>query len=186
MFRKLNLGCGQFPKKDYINADIDRCSKADVICDLSSFSYPFKRGSFELIEADHLLEHLEDPFRAMREFRDLLVNGGRLIIRVPHFSRGFTHPEHKRGFDVSFPYYFHPGFQGGYTGIEFSVRRVRLRWFSQAYLKRTVLSLPVYLLCAGTGRILDFLANISPMLCSRLWAFWVGGFEEIEFHFVKS
>ena len=35
------------------------------------------------------------------------------------------------------------------------------------------------------GGVMNFLANLSPLACSRLWCFWVGGFEEIEYHFVK-
>ncbi|MCX8472834.1 MAG: hypothetical protein ORN85_04210, partial [Sediminibacterium sp.] len=34
--------------------------------------------------------------------------------------------------------------------------------------------------------IINFFANLSPFLCSRLWCFWVGGFEEIEFVFIKK
>ena len=36
----------------------------------------------------------------------VLVVAGALLVKVPHFSRGFTHPDHKRGFDVSFPLFF--------------------------------------------------------------------------------
>jgi hypothetical protein len=30
---------------------------------------------------------------------------------------------------------------------------------------------------------MDLLANLSPYLASRLWGYWVGGFEEIEYRF---
>ena len=58
---KLNLGCGQYPKPGFVNVDIDTLAKADVFHDLSLFPYPFESGSCNLIEMEHLLEHLPDP-----------------------------------------------------------------------------------------------------------------------------
>lgn len=184
--KRLNLGCGSFKKEGYINVDCYDYLNPDVTHDLNKFPYPFDEGTFDLIEADHVLEHLNDPFGAMRELRRILKVGGRLIIKVPHFSRGLTHPEHKRGFDVSFPYYFKPSFKGGYTGVELDCRKVRLTWFSQAYLKKTVLSPVAYYLGYAFGKVIDLLANLSPFICSRLWCFIVGGFEEVEFRFIRN
>ena len=70
-------------------------------------------GYFDIIVMDHVLEHLDDVFGVMRAVYRLLAPDGRLEIRVPHFSRGITHPEHKHGFDVTFPEYVRPGFRGG-------------------------------------------------------------------------
>jgi SAM-dependent methyltransferase len=182
---RLNVGCGAFKKPGFLNVDVAREVDPDLVVDLTVFPYPFTDGQFERIEADHVLEHLSDPFEAMREFHRILAPEGRLIIRVPHFSRGFTHADHKRGFDVTFPYYFDPKFAGGYCGTPFETERVRLTWFAQPYLKRMLLPRPVFALAHALGATLNALANISPYLCSRLWCFWVGGFEEIEFTFLK-
>ncbi len=65
-----------------------------------------------MVEASHLLEHLDRPFLAMKEMHRILKPGGQLIIKVPHFSRGFTHAEHAHGFDVTFPNYFNKKFSG--------------------------------------------------------------------------
>ncbi|RME81353.1 MAG: class I SAM-dependent methyltransferase [Planctomycetota bacterium] len=183
--KKLNLGSGSFPKKGFVNLDINPNLPVDIVHDLNEFPYPFGDNEWDYIECDHVLEHLEDPFRVMKELHRILKPEGILIIRVPHFSRGFTHPEHKRGFDFTFPYYFQPTFRGGYTGCEFYLKKMRFHWFGQPYLKKTVLSCPSFYLGKIGGIILDCLANLSPMLCSRLWCFWVGGFEEIEFCFQK-
>jgi SAM-dependent methyltransferase len=182
---RLNLGCGAFKKAGYLNVDVNAGVDPDVVVDLSAFPYPFRDAQFELIEADHVLEHLLDPFETMRELHRILRPGGRLLIRVPHFSRGFTHADHKRSFDVTFPYYFQPDFQGGYTGTEFHHERSRLRWFAQPYLKRSLMPPVLFYAARLAGRAIDAVANLSPFLCSRLWCFWVGGFEEIEFEFRK-
>lgn len=186
MVKRLNLGCGDFKKEGYINVDIHPHLEPDVIHDLNIFPYPFADNEFDLIEASHVLEHLGDIFGAMKELHRILKPDGRLIINVPHFSRGFTHPEHKRGFDVTFPYYFNPSFKGGYIGVFFKPARMRLRWFAQPDLKKTVLSKPAFIAAEIAGNFFDFLANLSPSFCSRGWCFLVGGFEEIEFHFITK
>lgn len=183
--RKLNLGCGQFPLAGFLNVDISARTPADVLCDLDRFPYPFADERFEEIRAHHVLEHLRDPFRAMAEWRRLLRPGGTLLVKVPHFSRGFTHPDHKRGFDVSFPLFFDRRYHPWFTGTSFELERVRLRWNAQPYLKRYVLSRPGFAAVQALGFLVDALANLSPMAFSRLGCFWVGGFEEIEFAFVR-
>jgi SAM-dependent methyltransferase len=181
MAEALNLGCGEFKKSGYLNVDYRSVSEPDVRHDLNRFPYPFEDSAFSLIEADHLLEHLDEPFKVMRELHRIAKPGGVVRLRVPHFSRGFTHAEHQRGFDVSFPLYFNPAFQGGYQGVSFRLEKIRLRWFAQPYLKRTLLSRPVFYAAAAAGWLIDVAANLSPWLCSRVWCFWVGGFEEVEF-----
>lgn len=181
---KLNLGSGRFKKPGYVNLDVNPACSPDVVHDLGRFPYPFPDSYFDLVEADHVVEHLEDPLGAMKEIHCILKSSGLLVLRVPHFSRGFTHAEHKRGFDVLFPYYFTPTFEGGYAGVEFELKSMRLTWFAQPYLKRTVMSVPSYYAGMAIGKVFDFFANASPKLCNRLWCFWVGGFEQIEFQFI--
>jgi predicted SAM-dependent methyltransferase len=181
--RKLNLGSGEFSKDGFVNVDYYSISNPDISHDLNKFPYPFDDNYFELVEADHILEHLDEPFAVMRELHRICAPGATIHIRVPHFSRGFTHAEHKRGFDVTFPYYFDPTLRLGYQRVSLKLIKMRLRWFAQPYLKKTLLSTPLFILGQTGGAFLDFFANLSPWLCSRLWCFWVGGFEEIEFIF---
>jgi SAM-dependent methyltransferase len=183
---KLNLGSGEFPKPGFVNLDRDALQGVDVVHDLDVFPYPFADGQFDRIEADHVLEHLGQVFDVMREIHRILAPGGVVVIRVPHFSRGFTHPEHRRGFNVTFPCYFDPAFPGGYCGVAFTCLRMRLRWFAEPHLKRAVLPRPVNVIGRGAGAAIDALANLSPLACSRIWCYWVGGFEEIQFVLRKA
>lgn len=184
--RKLNLGSGQFPKKGFINLDGEARFNSDVVHNLEMFPYPFPDNHFVLIEADHVLEHLCQPFTTVRELHRLLVPGGKLIIRVPHFSRGFTHADHKCAFDVTFPYYFRADFKGGYAGVEFGLKQMRLSWFAQPYLKKDILSPGVFYGMTAISWLLSGLANLSPAVCSRFWCYWVGGLEEIEFQLIAK
>ncbi|MBP7632813.1 methyltransferase domain-containing protein [Candidatus Ozemobacteraceae bacterium] len=183
--RRLNLGCGRYPIDGYINIDIDPASSADLRFDLASFPYPLETGGYDRIVASHVLEHLPDAFGTMREWARLLAPGGTMTIRVPHCSRGFTHPQHRAGFDVSFPLYFDSSFPGGYSGVELRLVSMRLTWFAQPELKKACLSPFQYRAALLLGRLFDVAAALSPSACSRIWAYWVGGFEEIEFVFEK-
>lgn len=181
--RKLNLGSGEFLKEGFVNVDYYSVTTPDISHDLNQLPYPFEDNYFELVEADHVLEHLQDPFRVMGELRRISAPGATIHIRVPHFSRGFTHADHKRGFDVTFPYYFNPKFPPGYQNIPLELVKMRLTWFAQPYMKRSVMPMPLIRVAQGIGMVINLFANLSPWLCSRLWCYWVGGFEEIEFVF---
>lgn len=182
--KKLNLGCGEFKKVGYINVDVRLQVNPDVAHDLNRFPYPFPDNGFDVIEVDHVLEHLDDAFRVMRELHRISKNNGLIVIKVPHFSRGFTHPDHKRGFDVTFPYYFNPKFEPSNQGFQLQLKNIRFCWFAQPYVKKMVLSKPLFYASALVGAFFDVFANISPILCSRLWCYWVGGFEEVSFEFL--
>jgi len=183
---KLNIGCGRYPKEGFTNLDWKAGPGVDVVHDLSVFPYPLDDNSVELITADHVIEHLPEVFKVMEELHRILAPGGKLVVRTPHFSRGFSHPEHRRGFGATFPNYFRPSFPGGYTGIHFECERIHMRWFAQPYLKRSVLPKPLYWIARVTGIVIDFFANLSPLFSSRIWCYYVGGFEEISFVMRKS
>ncbi len=186
--KKLNLGCGEDKKEGYINVDWSPLVKPDVVHDLNTIPYPFDDHSVDSIEAFHVLEHLEKPFAIMKEFHRILVPGGQLHLKLPHFSRGFTHAEHTHGFDVTFPLYFNPSFsKSGYYGVPFRLCSLRLSWLAffhllpyMGYGKITIR------LLRGINAAISVLGNISPAFTSRVWCFWVGGFDEIEFIFKKN
>jgi SAM-dependent methyltransferase len=182
---KVNLGSGYYYKEGYVNVDFDKLQNYDVHHDLDKFPYPFKSNSVDLVECDHVLEHLNHPHRVMCEIHRILKPEGKVIVKVPHFSRGFTHSDHKRGFDITFPYYFKEDFVEGYVGCEFKLKSMWLKWFAQPYFKKRVMPYGQFVIAYIGGKIIDFFANLSPTLCSRVWCYWVGGFEEISYTFIK-
>src|SRR3989344_8419660 len=173
---KLNLGCGTFKKPGYVNVDIYPAFEPDVLHDLNKLPYPFPDNRFELIEMFHVLEHLDEPLGVIRELRRISKNKGLNAIKVPHFSRGFSHPEHKRGFDVSLPYYFKASFGVRYTGdITLELRTMRLNWFAQPALKKQVLPEPLYYAARGLGGHHKFFSNLFPFFFSPLLGFFGWG-----------
>ena len=101
--KKLNLGSGRDyknPSDGWINLDYNKQYKVDVLHDLNKFPYPFKKEEFNYIYTSHVLEHVEDFVRTLKELFRILKPNGIIHIRVPHFSNGIGYSDlsHKRFF----------------------------------------------------------------------------------------
>lgn len=184
--KKLNMGCGAAKKKGYINLDFRGQVEPDVVHDLNVFPYPFEDHSFDMIEAFHVIEHLDRAFVVMKELHRILKPEGLLHIKVPHFSRGLSHAEHKSGFDVIFPWYFDNSFErGGYYGVDFSLRKMELHWMAFFHLMPYIgIGKIMIFVLRLVNSVINFSAKLSPRFCARVWCYLVGGFEEIEFEFI--
>ena len=66
--------------KHYVSADLYR---TDVDCMFDIQKIPFPNESFDLIFASHVLEHVEDDYRALYEIKRVLKNKGIAILPVP-------------------------------------------------------------------------------------------------------
>lgn len=186
-YNTLNLGCGQYPIEGALNVDSLPQSKAEFLVNLNDSSEFEKlpKGHYEKIVLFHVLEHLDDPFGVMRACAGLLRPGGLVHIRVPHASRGFTHAEHKHGFDVSFPYYFNSKYPTFFYGTDLELVSMRLDWAVRFDIYGQIIPRWQVGILKFLNAIITPLANLSPGLCSRLWCYWVGGFEQIEYVFKK-
>lgn len=100
MANKLNLGCGAHYKKGWVNLDYNKENKADVYWDLNKVPWPFKEGEFDFVLMDAILEHLDDPVKALKELSRVLKKGGRAKIKVPHFTSTIAYGDltHKQFF----------------------------------------------------------------------------------------
>ncbi|MDO8520960.1 MAG: methyltransferase domain-containing protein [bacterium] len=182
---KINLGCAGYPKEGYINVDWLPSLSPDIVHNLNVFPYPFAESSVDLVLASHVMEHLGRPFEVMKEVHRILRPGGKLILKVPHFSRGFTHAEHAHGFDITFPLYFNKKFaQAGYFGVDYKLEKMELHWLAFFHLLPFMgYTPPLITFLKVVSTVISGLANLSPAFASRIWCFWVGGFDEIEFVF---
>ncbi len=142
--RVLDVGCGIRKYPGSIGVDRNASSRADVLCDLDRFPYPFAGGSFDQVRVTHVIEHLADVIRAMEEFHRLLRPGGRVLIVTPHYTdfSSFCDPTHRWHLNsFSFRYFGedHGGF-GYYTHVKFREISVRVkllalwRWFGLEFL----------------------------------------------------
>ncbi len=86
----LDVGCGspskyhQFLKgKNVIHIDIDRTAvHLEVQCD--AYNLPFRKNIFSRVYARHILEHLDNPIKLIKEMKRVSKN--RVIITVPNAS----------------------------------------------------------------------------------------------------
>jgi SAM-dependent methyltransferase len=91
--RLLDIGCGTKPYRAYCehldaHVGVDLCtrssdSRADMLA--TAYELPFAPATFDTILCTYVLEHLEDPLRAVEEARRVLKPGGMAIYTAPLF-----------------------------------------------------------------------------------------------------
>jgi len=64
-----------------IGIDIRKGPGVDMIANV--YGLPFKDGEFDVVLCVAILEHLEEPIKAISEMRRVLKPGGKIIISVP-------------------------------------------------------------------------------------------------------
>ncbi|RZD30723.1 hypothetical protein CXT76_01820 [Candidatus Parvarchaeota archaeon] len=94
--KKLNFGCGVDIKKNWDNIDIHKNPKLTKSFDFNKFPYPIKDNSYDYIYVKHVLEHLWEPEKVLRELWRICKPDSIIEILVPHCSNsgaydGFQH-----------------------------------------------------------------------------------------------
>ncbi|HUP27203.1 MAG TPA: methyltransferase domain-containing protein [Chloroflexia bacterium] len=105
--RILQIGAGRKTLAGAVTLDINPRVEPDVVWDLNDFPYPFDDDTFDVVQCEHVLEHLRDVVRVMEELHRILKPRGRVWVRVPYFSSlNFnTDPTHVHAFSArSFDY----------------------------------------------------------------------------------
>ena len=128
---RLNLGCGRDIRAGWVNVDLHPHDERVTALDLDSVApMPFADGSFQHIEAQDILEHVQDMVRVMSECRRILCEGGTLQVRGPHYTSRNLHtdPTHLRAFSSETFAWFVGGpwtndWARGWSGV-----RVRIRF----------------------------------------------------------
>ena len=129
--RILDVGCGINKVPGSIGVDVNPRSRADVLCDLDHFPYPFRDGSFDRLYATHVIEHVADVVRTMEEFHRLVCAGGSVLITTPHYTdfSSFCDPTHRWHLNTFSLRYFgenHGGY-AYYSRARFQETKVRVK-----------------------------------------------------------
>lgn len=78
-----SIGVDIVPKGEFIPGLQNKVSIADVTADIKE-RLPFEDGSFDRIIARHLLEHMIDPVKVLKDWARVLKPGGQIILAVPN------------------------------------------------------------------------------------------------------
>ena len=84
---KINLGCGNDIKPDYINIDrYNNTGNVDLKSDLADL--PFQNNSVDEIYTSHVLEHIgiHEIYSVLEEWKRVLVLNGKLVLRLPNLE----------------------------------------------------------------------------------------------------
>lgn len=122
--RILHIGAGLRKIKGAVTLDINPLLEPDVVWDLNMFPYPFPSDTFDLVVCEHVIEHLQQVIGVMEELHRVCRPGGRVLVRVPHFSSlNFnTDPTHVHAFSSrSFNYLCigEPEQRYGYSTVQY-------------------------------------------------------------------
>lgn len=135
----LNIGSGKDFREDCLNADIQASKNPDWVLDITGVPWgdtistrfgdiEIKKGMFDIIIANDVLEHITDLVAAMTNCKDLLSETGEFHIHVPYdLSLGaWQDPTHVRAFNENSWLY--------YTDWHWY-----LGWTDRFYIKKCVL-----------------------------------------------
>ena len=174
--RTLDVGCGINKYPGSIGIDRIPGTRADVLCELDHFPYPFRDGAFDEVRVIHVIEHLSDVIKAMEEFHRVLVPGGRVFLVTPHYTdySSFCDPTHRWHLNSFSFRYFGPE-HGGFG------------YYSRARFRE--ISTHVRLLALWRWLGFEFLVN-HFLWFRRFWEFYLcyvirGKVMEFEFEAVK-
>lgn len=98
--RLIDLGCGDMPFRGLLSKQIESYESLDFFPRSSQVTYTGDIQQMDMIPSDtydtaiclEVLEHVADPFLAVREIHRTLKIGGVLIVSVPHLSRLHDEP----------------------------------------------------------------------------------------------
>jgi hypothetical protein len=183
---KLDLGCGATKLgDDYIGVDELDGPAVDVVGDVTEVLRSLEAESVDEIYSSHLFEHIGDLDALVSEIERVLVSGGCLVTRVPHFSNPYYYsdPTHRRPFGLyTFSYFAEDSLLQRRVPTYGHTQRLRLERVRLNFRSSTEFHFR-YRVKAALGRIV----NRSPWL-QELYEenlAWILPCYELEFTLVK-
>lgn len=104
----LDIGCGPRKRLGFMGADKYPALGVDLLCDLERGQLPFGNNTFDLVYANHVLEHIDNLEGLLVELARIMKPGARLQVSVPYAGdlRAFQDPTHVRFFTLKTLEYF--------------------------------------------------------------------------------
>lgn len=156
--KKLNIGCGKDIKKGYVNLDSIKLAGIDVVHDLNKYPWPFKSNTFDLVECNMILEHLDSIVKPLEEIYRISKLQGKIIIKVPFFPSVYamTDPTHKQFFTYfTFDYFTLQDNMNYYSKARFKIIKRKIVFSWNKYLN--VVAIPINWFPKFYSRYLSFI-----------------------------
>lgn len=105
--RILDIGCGRKKLPGSVGLDCRAHPGVDIVADLNE-KLPIETGSYDVVHADQVLEHVQNMIPLMEEIWRILAPNGILVAHTPYFRSNWAHidPTHVRGFTINTLDYF--------------------------------------------------------------------------------
>jgi SAM-dependent methyltransferase len=170
----LDIGCCNSKVKiknaNVVGLDFSKLPDVDVVWNLEKTPYPFKSNQFDIVNASHVLEHIQNFLPLMIELNRITKRKGLIKIKVPFYSSWgqFNDPTHIRFFTPFSFDYFKDGNYFHETGgkVKFDVLFVRINF---GVGKSKIMN-----------KIFNPILNLNHKVYCRFFA-WVFPAAEIEF-----
>jgi SAM-dependent methyltransferase len=188
----LNLGGGNLPIKGAINVDWHKTKYVDEVVDLTKLPWKWPDKSVDGIYLVHVLEHLAEPIKILKECHRILKLGGFLYIQVPHSSNVCAAGDitHYRTF--SYPTLANLLTQPNWLIPKqlFTTELLQLVWWDTRHRKHPYLDL-IYndfvskrprfdkFVLIPVSHLIQKLIDLSPSFFERFWCYFVGGADEV-------
>lgn len=108
MMKTLDVGCGNAKRQGSTGIDLVKLPGVDIVHDLNSFPWPIEDNFFDLVIMNDIIEHLEQPLKAMEEVYRILKPKGRVFARLIYWNHKYaaSDPTHEKYFtEVSLEFF---------------------------------------------------------------------------------
>lgn len=126
-YDKINLGCGEDYRDNWLNVDIRDEVEPDIVMDLDRTPWPFEDDSYEMVLMDNVFEHIEPNSRVdvVNELHRIMKTKGELVMRlpVPEVGIGWELTHHPI---PSWRWPYHPRHSDQWTVEEINISKVGL------------------------------------------------------------
>jgi 2-polyprenyl-3-methyl-5-hydroxy-6-metoxy-1,4-benzoquinol methylase len=125
--RILDVGCGSNKESGSIGIDCRPFAGVDVVHDLELLPWPLEDDSFDMVVCRHIVEHVSDIGRFLREIHRVARPGARVRVDTPHFSavESWADPSHRQHLALhSFDFFTSAGYLN--DGARFTVESATL------------------------------------------------------------
>ncbi len=113
----VDVGCGGAKLAGALGVDASPGPGVDVVADLDRYPWPFPDNSFDILNCNNVVEHIDNVVKTMEELHRIGKNGAVIIIDTCHFAHpnSYRDPTHKWHFtfgtfdyftgDIEYPRY---------------------------------------------------------------------------------